>query len=84
MGNLLATLIIVTAQVLSLLIIAGVLLSYILSPYHPVRETLDRILEPLYAPIRRILPRTGMIDFSPLVLLILIQIIETLLVNILR
>ena len=31
---------------------------------------LDRFLEPLYRPIRRILPDFGGIDFSPLVLLL--------------
>ena len=40
---------------------------------------LDRITAPLYRPIRRILPDFGGIDFSPLVVLILIQIIDTLL-----
>jgi YggT family protein len=40
---------------------------------------LDRILAPLYRPIRRLLPDFGGIDFSPLVLLILIQIVRMLL-----
>jgi YggT family protein len=44
-----------------------------------VREALGRILQPLYAPIRRILPQTGMFDFSPIILLILIQVIVSLL-----
>ena len=40
---------------------------------------LDRITAPLYRPIRRILPDFGGIDFSPLVILILIQVIKKLL-----
>src|ERR1700754_1626457 len=40
---------------------------------------LDRITAPLYRPIRRILPDFGGIDFSPLVVLILIQVLEKLL-----
>lgn len=28
---------------------------------------LNRLLEPIYAPIRRVLPRTGGMDFSPIV-----------------
>ena len=40
---------------------------------------LDRITAPLYRPIRRILPDFGGIDFSPLVVLILIQVIRKLL-----
>ncbi|MBV9529373.1 YggT family protein [Sphingomonas sp.] len=49
---------------------------------HGVRafaQAIDRILAPLYRPIRAILPDFGGIDFSPLVLLILIQIVEILL-----
>ena len=42
-------------------------------------EALDRITAPLYRPIRRVLPDFGGIDFSPLVLLILIQIVQMLL-----
>ena len=42
-------------------------------------EALDRITAPLYRPIRRLLPDFGGIDFSPLVVLILIQILRMLL-----
>ena len=31
---------------------------------------LNRVVEPLYAPIRRFLPQTGGIDFAPLVVLV--------------
>src|SRR5690348_18427407 len=40
---------------------------------------LDRLTAPLYRPIRRMLPDFGGIDFSPLVILILIQVIKKLL-----
>ena len=42
-------------------------------------NALDRITEPLYRPIRRILPDFGGIDFSPLVVLLLIYILRMLL-----
>ncbi len=42
-------------------------------------EALDRITAPLYRPIRRLMPDFGGIDFSPLVLLVLIQILRMLL-----
>ncbi len=42
-------------------------------------EGLDRITAPLYRPIRRILPDFGGIDFSPLVLILLIQVVRMLL-----
>lgn len=40
---------------------------------------LDRITEPLYRPIRRILPDFGGLDFSPLVVLLLIYVARILL-----
>jgi YggT family protein len=60
----------------SILLIAYVVLSYFMDPYHPVRHTVNRIVDPILAPIRRIMPRTGMMDFSPLVAIILVQILE--------
>jgi YggT family protein len=43
---------------------------------------IDRMTAPLYRPIRRLLPDFGGIDFSPLVVLILIQIIKKLLAGV--
>jgi YggT family protein len=42
-------------------------------------NALDRLTEPLYRPIRRILPDFGGIDFSPIVLLLLIYVVRILL-----
>lgn len=66
-------------QILILLIIASVILSYFMDPYHPVRRGLDRIVEPMLAPIRRVVPLIGMLDISPLIMIILIQVIGNLL-----
>ena len=81
--NAVVTVIVTIFNFLSLLIIADALLSFILPPYHPVRETLGRILQPMYAPIRRILPTMGMMDFSPIVLLLLLQVLERLIISLL-
>ena len=43
---------------------------------------LDRLTAPIYRPIRRILPDFGGLDFSPLVILILIEVIEKLLAGV--
>ena len=43
---------------------------------------MDRITAPLYRPVRRILPDFGGLDFSPLVILILIQVIKKLLAGV--
>ncbi len=40
---------------------------------------LDKVTEPLYRPVRRIMPDFGGLDFSPLIVLLLIQILRMLL-----
>jgi YggT family protein len=69
--------------ILVLMVLVSVILSYFMDPYHPVRRFLDSIVEPMLAPIRRIVPLVGMLDFSPLVLIILIQLIGNLLTRLL-
>ncbi|MBN2114990.1 MAG: YggT family protein [Anaerolineales bacterium] len=73
----------VVAQFLFWLVFIAVILSYFMDPYHPVRRRLDSIVEPLLAPIRRILPPMGGLDFSPFVLLILIQILRNIIIRLL-
>lgn len=67
--------------ILILLVFVSVVLSYFMDPYHPVRRGVDRIVEPMLSPIRRIVPLVGMLDFSPLILIILIQLISGLLIR---
>ena len=43
--------------------------------------TLQRILEPIYGPIRRILPNFGGIDFTPIVAILSIQMLDIVLRN---
>ena len=74
----------IAVRLFVLMILAHVILSYFMSPLHPVRQTIDRVVEPLLTPIRRVLPSLGMFDFSPLVLLILVQIVGMIINNILR
>jgi YggT family protein len=71
------------SQLLVLLVIVSVILSYFMDPYHPVRRAIDGVVEPMLAPIRRIVPLVGMIDFSPLVLIILIQLLSNILIRVL-
>ena len=66
-----------------LLLLVHVVISYFMSPFHPFRERVDRIVEPMLRPIRRIVPTMGMFDFSPLILMLLAQIINLVLKNVL-
>jgi len=68
---------------LSILVVAEVILSYFMSPYHPVREFIGKIVGPLLNPIRRTVPPLFNLDFSPLILLLLLQLAERLIVSIL-
>ncbi len=72
------------ANLIIFLVIVQVILSYFMSPYHPIRSFVDRLVEPLLAPIRRVVPLVGMLDFSPFILIILVQLIEQVLINLLR
>ena len=81
--DILAKLINFLAQGIALLVIVSVALSYFMDPYHPVRRAIDRLVEPLLAPIRRVVPLVGMFDFSPLVLIILVQVVAAALINLL-
>jgi len=84
MVNILATIINFLANLIVLLVIVNSILSYFLSPYHPVRNALDRVVNPLLAPIRRIMPKVGMFDLSPLLLIIIIEILSSVLIGFLR
>ena len=78
-------------SIVSLVIIIQVILSWLLAfnilntssqGVRTFASALDRITSPLYRPIRRMLPDFGGIDFSPLVVLILIQVLQKLLTGI--
>ena len=75
-------------SIVSLVIIIQVILSWLLAfnilntssqGVRTFASALDRITSPLYRPIRRMLPDFGGIDFSPLVVLIVIQVLQKLL-----
>ncbi len=75
------TTIIIVQFVLSLLLAFNVI-SLSNNIVAAVWQSLNMILDPFLKPIRRIMPDTGMIDFSPMVLIILLTIIQRLLVGI--
>lgn len=77
------TIINIVSQLLVLLVFISVILSYFMDPYHPIRRGVDNIVEPMLAPIRRVVPTLGMLDFSPLVLILLIQLVKNLLISLL-
>lgn len=73
----------VVTQTFIWVVIANSLLSFFLSPYHPVREALERIVAPFLNPIRNLMPNTGAIDFSPLVLILALDFLSRIFIAIL-
>jgi YggT family protein len=75
--------VVIVQFILSLLIAFNVVnLSnqYVSSIWH----ALNMILDPFLKPIRRIMPDTGMIDFSPIVLIVGLNIVQMLLTGVYR
>lgn len=70
-------------QIYSLILLARVLLSWF--PNIDRNSSIVRFLyeatEPILQPIRQALPRTGGIDFSPLIVLVGIQVLNSLLIR---
>lgn len=70
-------------QILTLLVLASAVLSFFMLPSHPVRVFVDRLVDPMLMPIRRIVPPVQSMDFSPVILIILLNIVEYFLVSLL-
>jgi len=69
-----ASLIIVLVQLLTMAIFLRAILSWFrLDSRNPLIQVLDQITEPILSPLRRVVPRIGMIDITPLVAIILLQ-----------
>ena len=72
----------ILAQVLNIAILARVLLSWIpLDRNNALVRIVYEITEPILGPIRRVLPPLGGLDLSPIVALILIQVVQRVLLT---
>ena len=84
-GSFLLVVVNVLFRFASLAILARVILSWLpmagmrVDPYHPLIRFLYQITDPILNPIRRF-STFGMIDFSPIVALILLEIVQQILV----
>jgi YggT family protein len=67
----------VLLQILSLAILVRILLSWFpIDPSNPIIRVLFEVTEPILAPFRRVIPRIGMFDLSPLAALLVIQFLQ--------
>ena len=71
------------ALILTLLVFVYILSTWVFPPYHSFRRTIASIVEPMLAPIRRLIPPVGMFDFSAFIFLIFIQVLATILTGLL-
>ena len=46
------------------------------NPYSPLARALDQITEPILGPLRRIIPRIGMIDITPMIAIFILIAIQ--------
>lgn len=74
-----ATFVVLLLRILLFAIFGRIILSWI-APGNQSRisEILYEITEPILAPIRRFLPSTGFLDLSPMIAIILLQLLSNL------
>ncbi len=72
--------IVLLCEVLTIAIILRAILSWFSPrPTNMLVIILNKVTEPILAPLRRIIPMIGMFDFTPLVAIVLLQLIARLL-----
>jgi YggT family protein len=63
----------------SLIVLGAVIISWVpVDPRNPLAKMLYGATEPVLAPIRRVLPPIGGLDFSPMVLLVALRVLRRL------
>ncbi|MBI4315142.1 MAG: YggT family protein [Chloroflexi bacterium] len=85
MANTLVSLISLVSTLFYLLILARIIISWVqVDRYNPVVNMVYQLTEPVLAPIRKVLPAMGTFDFSPLVALLLMEVVARVLTAIVQ
>ncbi len=73
--------IVLVLQLFQFVVLARVLLSWFpnVDRSNPLIKLVFDVTEPVLAPIRNLLPQTGMMDLSPLIVIIVISVISNIL-----
>lgn len=71
------------SKILTLLIIIRAVLTFFpqIDPRHPLIVTLDKVVDPILRPFQRVLPAVSGLDFSPIFAMITIQLVASLLMQ---
>lgn len=67
-----------TSIMIAAIFIRAVLSWFMLDPRNPLVSALDQITEPILEPLRRVVPRLGMIDITPMVAILILILIQRL------
>ena len=74
----------ILGTVLYVAMLGRVILSWInLGARNPVSVIIYQVTEPILQPIRRVMPTLGMLDFSPMIAIILITVVQRILSRVL-
>ncbi len=74
----------ILGTVLYVAMLGRVILSWInLGPRNPVSVIIYQVTEPILQPIRRVMPKFGMLDLSPMIAIVLITFVQRILYRVL-
>lgn len=77
MGDFIVIFLHIMIRILYIAIIGRAIISWFpVDPRNPLVRVLYEITEPLLAPLRRVIPRVGLIDITPMIAIIVLMIIE--------
>ncbi|MDO8674067.1 MAG: YggT family protein [Dehalococcoidia bacterium] len=72
-------------QAMTYAIVGRAILSWFpISPTNPLVQILDQITEPFLTPLRKVVPRVGMIDITPMVAIFILWAIQGVLAGVMR
>jgi YggT family protein len=69
-------------RIIYILVLLKIVLSYFMDPFHPFRQFVDKLIDPMLKPIQKVIPTFGRYDFSPLILILLVEIFTSILITI--
>lgn len=82
MGYFLTQFVSLLFNVLIFAILIDALISWFpIAPDSPIVRLLDDVTEPILAPLRRVVPRLGMFDITPIVAMLLLEILQSVIVS---
>jgi YggT family protein len=82
MGEFITTFFVILVRILIFAIVGRALLSWFpMNPNNPLVRVLNEITEPILEPLRRVIPRLGIIDLTPMIAIVLLMAVGELLNN---